>query len=190
MPLAQTTKISTVAAVRSHTCRKVGTRGDNLLGGVYGLVLPNRESNPRPRRRLLGLHTTVDYSCFHHHVLNNRRQMEGLKGPVTARTPLGFLPLASLSPTTTMGSKAFQRGVHDGYAPEIKELYNGNKAYIANISETNPGLLQSLADNGQSAFLLISLFQKSCSDLVSTEPPFMVVDCSDSRYTLFYFENV
>lgn len=69
-----------------------------------------------------------------------------------ARTLFGTLPLASLSPTTIMGSKVFQRRVRVGYAPEIKELYNGNKAYIANISETNPGLLQSLADNGQSAF--------------------------------------
>ena len=81
------------------------------------------------------------------------------KGPVTARTLLGFLPLASLSPTTTMGSKVFQRGVHVGYAPEIKELYNGNKAYIASILETNPGLLQSLADNGQSAFHIFLYFE-------------------------------
>ncbi|KAF8815050.1 carbonic anhydrase [Phlegmacium glaucopus] len=61
-----------------------------------------------------------------------------------------------------MGSKIFQRGHHGGYAPEIEELYHGNKAYIANMSETNPGLLQSLASDGQ-------------------KPPFMVVDCSDSR---------
>ena len=42
-----------------------------------------------------------------------------------------------------------RRGVH-GYAREIEELFNGNKAYIVEMSERNPGLLQSLADNGQS----------------------------------------
>ena len=158
--LAQTPKILRIAVVRSHSCSKVGTRGfRNLLRGVYGLALPDYGSIPRPRA-----HTTVDvtlaklcvtnYSCFHHHVFDDRR-MEFFKGPVTART---LLPLASLSPTTTMGSKVFQRGVHIGYAHEIKELYNGNKAYIAKISETNPGLLQSLADNGQSAFYSLFYF--------------------------------
>ena len=64
-----------------------------------------------------------------------------LKGPITARTLPGVLP------------------VHDGYAPEIKELYNGNKAYVANVLETNPGLFQSLADNGQSTFYSFLYFK-------------------------------
>ena len=196
--LAQTFKISTVAAVCSHTCSKVSTRGFHNLVSVYGLALPDYKSIPGPRP-----YTTVDitlaklcvtnYSCFHHHVFNDRRHLEFLNGPVTARALLGFLPLASLSPTTAMGSKVFQRNVHVGYAPEIKELYNGNKAYIANVLETNPGLLQSLADNGQSAFYLFLYFKIlfiERSYHISTEPRFMVVDCSDSRYILFYFEDV
>lgn len=155
--LAQTPllKIST-SIVRSHTCNPLGTRGfHNLIRGVHGLALPDYESIPRPRPRP---HTSVDIDlaklCVTNHFFNDRRQMGFLKGPVTARTLLGFLPLATLSPTTAMGSKVFQRDVHIGYAPEIKELYNGNKAYIANILETNPGLLQSLAYNGQSAFTI------------------------------------
>ena len=162
LTLAQTPKISTVAAICSYAGSEVGTR--RFHNHVYGLALPDYESIPRPRP-----HTTVDitlakrcvtnYSRFHHHVFNDRRKMELLKGPVTARTLLGFLPLASLSPTTAMGSKVFQRGVHVGYAPEIKALYNGNKAYIANVLETNPGLLRSLADNGQSAFYSFLYFK-------------------------------
>ena len=87
-------------------------------------------------------------SRFHHHLVNGRRQMRFLKGSATART-LGFLPLALSSLMTTMGSKIYQRGAHYGCAPEIEELYHGNRAYIAN---TNPGLLQSLAKDGQSAY--------------------------------------
>lgn len=149
MTLAQTSKISTVAAVHSHTCSKVGigTRGFHLIRSIYGLALPDYEPIPIPRS-----HTTVDITLAKLHVFNDGQQMRSLKGPGTARPLLGFLPLASISPTTAMGSKVFQRGVHVGYAPEIKELYNGNKAYIANMLETNPGLLRSLASNGQSAF--------------------------------------
>ncbi|KAF8176943.1 carbonic anhydrase [Pholiota molesta] len=44
----------------------------------------------------------------------------------------------------------------------IAELFRGNEEYMANMSKENPGLLASLANEGQ-------------------RPPFMLVDCSDSR---------
>ncbi|KAF6742952.1 carbonic anhydrase [Ephemerocybe angulata] len=45
---------------------------------------------------------------------------------------------------------------------EIEQLYLGNVSYRARMSQDNPGLLEGLALRGQ-------------------RPPFMVVDCSDSR---------
>ncbi|KJA14796.1 hypothetical protein HYPSUDRAFT_173119 [Hypholoma sublateritium FD-334 SS-4] len=44
----------------------------------------------------------------------------------------------------------------------IAELFRGNEEYMAAMSKDNPGLLASLAKDGQ-------------------RPPFMLVDCSDSR---------
>lgn len=55
-----------------------------------------------------------------------------------------------------MGSPTCQQDDHDGYAPEIKELYRGNRAYIANVDTE---LLKILAKDGQSAYLSICLFQ-------------------------------
>ncbi|KAF6745842.1 hypothetical protein DFP72DRAFT_924048 [Ephemerocybe angulata] len=45
---------------------------------------------------------------------------------------------------------------------EIEQLYLGNVSYRARMSQDNPGLLEGLALRGQ-------------------RPPFMIVDCSDSR---------
>ncbi|KAF9477103.1 carbonic anhydrase [Pholiota conissans] len=44
----------------------------------------------------------------------------------------------------------------------IAELFRGNEEYMASMSKDNPGLLATLANEGQ-------------------RPPFMLVDCSDSR---------
>ncbi|KIK03058.1 hypothetical protein K443DRAFT_677059 [Laccaria amethystina LaAM-08-1] len=46
--------------------------------------------------------------------------------------------------------------------PAIEALYRGNQEYMKTMGLTNPGLLQDLANEGQ-------------------RPPFMLVDCSDSR---------
>ncbi|KAH6918461.1 carbonic anhydrase [Coprinopsis sp. MPI-PUGE-AT-0042] len=45
---------------------------------------------------------------------------------------------------------------------EIEQLYRGNVEYVRNMGEQNPGLLEDLAYEGQ-------------------KPPFMLIDCSDSR---------
>ncbi|KAG2019973.1 carbonic anhydrase [Coprinopsis cinerea AmutBmut pab1-1] len=45
---------------------------------------------------------------------------------------------------------------------EIEQLYRGNVEYVRSMGEQNPGLLEDLAFEGQ-------------------RPPFMLIDCSDSR---------
>ncbi|KAJ3512661.1 hypothetical protein NMY22_g15262 [Coprinellus aureogranulatus] len=45
---------------------------------------------------------------------------------------------------------------------EIEQLYRGNVEYVRRMGKENPGLLEGLAFQGQ-------------------KPPFMIVDCSDSR---------
>jgi len=69
------------------------------------------------------------------------------------------ISMQRLRPQSTLGSKLCQQGIHGRSAPEIEELYKGNKADIAKMSEMNAGLLQSLAHNGQSAFFLCSIFK-------------------------------
>ncbi|KAH9485898.1 Carbonic anhydrase [Psilocybe cubensis] len=48
------------------------------------------------------------------------------------------------------------------FISDMNELFTGNTEYVTNMSEQNPGLLSTLAIEGQ-------------------KPPFMLVDCSDSR---------
>ena len=130
----QTSKSTTV--VRSHACR-VRTQGYH--NGLCGLAPPHYEHSRR--RRQTAVNSTLcftHYSSFHHHKFNDRQQIRSLKGPATTRTLLG-----SFSSLTS---------AHSGYAPEIEALYHGNKAYITRMSETNPKLLQRLANDGQSAF--------------------------------------
>ena len=112
---------------------------------------------------------------FLHHQVHDRRQMRLLKGSATARTLLGFLPLALSSLTTVMGSETCQQVARDGYAPEIEALYRGNKAYIAN---TDPALLQSLADEGQSAYCpfvyFVNPINLTCSPCFTRAPVYAV----------------
>jgi hypothetical protein len=112
----------------------------------------------RQRLRHAAVDTTcfTNYSRFHHHLVSDIRQIRSLKSSATAPTLLGFLPSTMTSPTSAMGSTVPQPGTH---APEIQELYQGNKAYMTNMSETSPGLLQSLANNGQSAFSSFPYFK-------------------------------
>jgi len=90
---------------------------------------------------------------------------------------------------------------HKNFASDLNELFKGNTEYVANMKKDNPGLLEKLAVEGQSMFccLLTHLSSSSRSNwngrvmggdsrmrLTSffpffLEPPFMVVDCSDSR---------
>ncbi|KAF5311347.1 hypothetical protein D9611_012592 [Ephemerocybe angulata] len=58
-------------------------------------------------------------------------------------------------------SPQLQRALTDKFH-EIEQLYLGNVSYRARMSQDNPGLLEGLALRGQ-------------------RPPFMIVDCSDSR---------
>ena len=127
--LTQTSKFTTVAVAHSYSaCSKIYTRGF-YNGGIA--VLPHHRSIRRRVPTNLDVTSKLHYSRF-------------LKSSATTRTLLG-----SSSLTLLVG----QRGVHNGYPPEVEELYHGNKAYIANMSQMNPGLLKRLADKGQSAFL-------------------------------------
>lgn len=58
-------------------------------------------------------------------------------------------------------SRTYEQAVTDKFH-EIEQLYRGNVEYVKRMSEQSPGLLEGLAFQGQ-------------------KPPFMIVDCSDSR---------
>jgi hypothetical protein len=61
----------------------------------------------------------------------------------------------------------------------IQELFLGNLQYMANMSDQNPGLLRALAKDGQRES---TKFQQSMwQSYLSVGPPFMLIDCSDSR---------
>ena len=124
-----------------------------------GLASPHSYEYIRRQERYTPVNMKPCHFRFHHHLINARKQM---KGSATTQTLPGFLlPLALSTLTTTWGSKVYQaRSAHNRCVHEIEELYHGNKAYIANMSETNPGLLQNLANNGQSAYpAFFCLFQ-------------------------------
>ncbi|KAF8161667.1 carbonic anhydrase [Crassisporium funariophilum] len=91
----------------------------------------------------------------------------------TACALVGLLPVASAASVFTLpplanslvqrsSSTASCNHTHTKFLPEIEELFHGNKEFVESMSKMNPGLLKSLAVDGQ-------------------KPPFMVVDCSDSR---------
>ena len=82
----------------------------------------------------------------------------------------GFAFPKSMQRLRPQSTPLCQRGIHGRSALEIEELYNGNKAYIAKMSEMNPGLLQSLAHNGQSAFFFFWFnFQKQSFSIFFTQ---------------------
>ena len=136
-----------------------------LFALVYIMPLPStciRIGSIRQRLRRAAVDSTyfTNHSeRFHHHLVSDIRQISSLKSSATTRTLPGFLPSTMTSPTSAMGSTVFQWGSHDDCTPEIQELYQGNKAYMMNMSETSPGLLQSLANDGQSAFSSFPYFQ-------------------------------
>jgi len=76
-----------------------------------------------------------------------------------SRALLGLLPLTA---AFARPNQARCRHTSATYATDLKELNQGVEAYIERMSTTNPGLLSNLALQGQ-------------------KPPFMVVECSDSR---------
>lgn len=61
----------------------------------------------------------------------------------------------------------------------IRELYHGNLEYMAKMSEENPGLLPTLAKEGQRK--QPSAFPTRISKHRLLGPPFLLIDCSDSR---------
>ncbi|KAJ3510823.1 hypothetical protein NLJ89_g4456 [Agrocybe chaxingu] len=83
----------------------------------------------------------------------------------SARVLLALLPLSSVAAHSTPPSRhQTVRSTRNEtpFFPEILELFKGNEEYMAEMAKENPGLLATLAIEGQ-------------------KPPFMLVDCSDSR---------
>ncbi|CAA7260454.1 unnamed protein product [Cyclocybe aegerita] len=78
--------------------------------------------------------------------------------------PLALLPLSSVTAHSTplAGHRTKSTCKETQFFPEILELFKGNEEYMAEMANENPGLLATLATEGQ-------------------KPPFMLVDCSDSR---------
>jgi carbonic anhydrase len=66
----------------------------------------------------------------------------------------------------------------------IRELFHGNLEYMAKMSKENPGLLPTLAKEGQRQFVTFEIFYpKQVSNNLHDYlgPPFLLIDCSDSR---------
>lgn len=72
------------------------------------------------------------------------------------------------------------------FPPEIEALYRGNQRFRDAIAESaTPGVLRDLAKQGQRASLLFFFGKRSVlvlTRLLNVGPPFLLLDCSDSRY--------
>lgn len=107
----------------------------------------------------------------------NSASMKLFSPSTTSRVLLGLLPLTA---AFARPIKARYRHTHASYVTDLKQLNQGVEEYIERVSATDPGLLSNLAHQGQSMFPSVT---DHCSliDVISSEPPFMVVECSDSR---------
>ncbi|KDR67198.1 hypothetical protein GALMADRAFT_1131106 [Galerina marginata CBS 339.88] len=79
------------------------------------------------------------------------------------RFPFPFLPVSCPAPASLGPRRTKMICSHKQFASDLSELFQGNLQYMATMSEDNPGLLATLAIEGQ-------------------KPPFMLVDCSDSSW--------
>ncbi|KAF8957586.1 carbonic anhydrase [Flammula alnicola] len=152
--LVQTSKFTTANVVRPHT-----QGGAKICSHGFHSRYANGQAHEAHEWTTAGRRSSrvPSKSPSSHLALHTSTAVVQLYSKTTsARTLLALLPRTSA--TNGLGDNYMTRRARS----TITELFQGNKEYMASMSKTNPGLLASLARDGQ-------------------RPPFMLVDCSDSR---------
>ncbi|CAA7263072.1 unnamed protein product [Cyclocybe aegerita] len=151
--LVHTSRFTTAAVIRSP-CTAGGTNACTHGYALTGRRAPafSAEANRHPNGRYPNTASTSAHLRTRLHHIQPTTMTTLLAG--FAHTQGATMPLGPNPPYRNHSG----RRNHSTLA----ELFKGNQQFMAEMSKENPGLLSSLAKDGQ-------------------RPPFMLVDCSDSR---------